>query len=49
MSIKPLTQALLHTPRAHNAMTALKAVILVAAVWGVVYPALLWSLEHLLH
>ncbi len=48
MSIKPLSQAL-HTPRAHNAMTALKAVILVAAVWGVVYPALLWSLGHLLH
>lgn len=47
MSIKPLSQAL-HSPRAHNMMTALKAVALVAAVWGVVYPALLWSLEHLM-
>ena len=29
-------------------LIAMKAVILVAAVWGVVYPALLWSLRHLL-
>jgi hypothetical protein len=35
--------------RAHNMLTALKAFALVAAVWGVVYPALLWSLEQLLH
>jgi len=29
-------------------LTAMKAVMLVAAVWGLVYPALLWSLQHLL-
>lgn len=29
-------------------MTALKALLLVATVWGVVYPALLWSLARLL-
>jgi len=28
--------------------TAMKAVALVAAIWGLVYPALLWSLQHLL-
>jgi hypothetical protein len=46
--MKPLSQAL-QSPRAHSMMTAMKALLLVAAVWGVVYPALLWSLEHLLH
>jgi hypothetical protein len=29
-------------------LIAMKALVLVAAVWGVVYPALLWSLQHLL-
>lgn len=35
--------------RAHGVATALKALVLVAAVWGVVYPALLWSLDHLMN
>ena len=42
-------KALAH--RAHrgsNIITAMKALVLVAAVWGVVYPTLLWSLERLL-
>jgi len=34
--------------RNNKTVTALKALLLVAAVWGVVYPTLLWSLEHLL-
>lgn len=38
----------LHTGRGHNIVTALKALVLVAAVWGVMYPALLWSLERAL-
>jgi hypothetical protein len=46
--MKHLSQAL-NTPRAHGMLTAMKALLLVAAVWGVVYPALLWSLEQLLH
>ncbi|MET0519421.1 MAG: hypothetical protein ABW005_11375 [Burkholderiaceae bacterium] len=29
-------------------LTATKAVILVAAVWGLIYPSLLWALERLL-
>ncbi|MDC6167414.1 MULTISPECIES: hypothetical protein [unclassified Roseateles] len=38
----------LSTARAQNIVTALKALLLVAAVWGLLYPALLWSLERLL-
>lgn len=48
MSIKPLTQAL-HKPRAHQVMTALKAVMLVLVIWGIAYPTLLWALGQLLH
>jgi hypothetical protein len=43
--------AIQHRPmggRVNQLLTALKAVVLVAAVWGLIYPALLWSLEHLL-
>ncbi|MDN3918710.1 hypothetical protein [Roseateles violae] len=29
-------------------LTAMKALVLVGAAWGVVYPALLWSLGRLL-
>ncbi|QPF75863.1 hypothetical protein G8A07_25085 [Roseateles sp. DAIF2] len=46
---RSLSQALLHSPRAHAMGTALKAVTLVAAVWGLGYPALLWSLGKLVH
>lgn len=38
----------LSTARAQNIVTALKALVLVAAVWGLLYPALLWGLERLL-
>jgi len=38
----------LHNGRGHHIVTALKALVLVAAVWGVMYPALLWSLERAL-
>ena len=38
-----------HLPRHPQFVTAMKALLLVAAVWGVIYPTLLWSLEHLLH
>jgi len=34
--------------RGSHLITAMKALLLVAAVWGVVYPTLLWSLERLL-
>jgi hypothetical protein len=34
--------------RGSGILTALKALVLVGAVWGLAYPALLWSLEHLL-
>ena len=34
--------------RGSGILTALKALVLVAAVWGVAYPALLWSLGLLL-
>jgi hypothetical protein len=44
-----MKQLLLSPARAHGLSTALKALILVAAVWGVFYPALLWSLEHLMN
>ncbi|WP_349741604.1 hypothetical protein [Roseateles cavernae] len=36
------------TARAQNIVTALKALVLVAAVWGLVYPTLLWGLGRLL-
>ncbi|MEJ6003326.1 hypothetical protein [Paucibacter soli] len=32
----------------HRFLTAMKAMVLVAAVWGLVYPALLWILERAL-
>lgn len=38
----------LSTARTQNIVTALKALLLVAAVWGLLYPTLLWSLERLL-
>jgi len=38
----------LHAGRGQNIVTALKALVLVAAVWGVMYPVLLWSLERAL-
>ena len=34
--------------RGNQVFTGMKAIVLVAAAWGLVYPALLWSLEHLL-
>lgn len=34
--------------RGNQVLTAVKAIVLVAAVWGGVYPALLWSLAQLL-
>jgi hypothetical protein len=34
--------------RGQKFITAMKALVLVAAVWGVMYPALLWSLERAL-
>ncbi|MBB2486719.1 hypothetical protein H5407_15950 [Mitsuaria sp. WAJ17] len=34
--------------RGHRLSTALKAVALVALVWGVAYPALLWGLQRAL-
>ena len=34
--------------RAKNAAVALKALLLVALVWGLIYPALLWGLGHLM-
>ena len=34
--------------RGHRLSTALKALALVALVWGVAYPVLLWSLQHAL-
>lgn len=42
-SLKPM----MHTPRAHQALTAVKAVILVAAIWGLAYPLLLWGMKLL--
>lgn len=36
-------------PAVTKALTAIKALALVAAVWGLLYPGLLWSLEQLLH
>ncbi|WP_263558856.1 hypothetical protein [Paucibacter sp. B2R-40] len=36
-----------HPKRAKNATLALKALLLVALVWGVIYPGLLWSLGSL--
>jgi hypothetical protein len=33
--------------RSKNAVLALKALLLVALVWGLIYPGLLWSLGHL--
>lgn len=33
--------------RAKNATTALKALLLVALVWGLIYPGLLWGLGRL--
>lgn len=41
--MKPLTPA-----RTHAMTTALKAVLLIGVVWGLAYPALLWSLRHLI-
>ena len=35
-------------PRSNQMLTAMKALVLVAAVWGVVFPTLLWSLKQLL-
>jgi hypothetical protein len=32
-----------------NFVTALKALLLVAAAWGLVFPALLWSLRGLMN
>jgi hypothetical protein len=32
----------------HRLSTALKALALVALVWGVAYPVLLWGLQHAL-
>ncbi|MGM9516105.1 hypothetical protein ACS5PK_17785 [Roseateles sp. DB2] len=34
--------------RGHRLSTALKALALIALVWGVAYPALLWGLQHAL-
>ncbi len=34
--------------RARQTTLALKALLLVALVWGVIYPGLLWSLGHLI-
>ncbi len=34
--------------RVRNAAVAVKALLLVALVWGVVYPGLLWSLGSLI-
>lgn len=34
--------------RIKNALVAVKALLLVAIVWGVVYPGLLWSLGSLM-
>jgi hypothetical protein len=47
--IKTLTVAPLapKSPRLHRAATALKALLLVAVVWGLAYPALLWGLGTL--
>jgi hypothetical protein len=42
-TLKPV----LNTPRAHQALTAVKAVILVAAIWGLAYPLLLWGMKLL--
>lgn len=42
-TLKPV----LNTPRAHQALTAIKAVILVAAIWGLAYPILLWGMKLL--
>lgn len=36
-------------PVGAKALTAIKALALVAAVWGLLYPGLLWGLEQLLH
>lgn len=36
------------SPRLQRAATAFKALLLVAAVWGLAYPALLWGLGTLL-
>lgn len=44
-----MKQPSLSPARAHGLATALKALVLIAAVWGGVYPALLWSLEHLVN
>ena len=44
-----MNKPLIHRPgRNRGMLTALKALVLVAAAWGVVYPSLLWSLERLL-
>jgi len=43
-TLKPV----LNTPRAHQALTAVKALILVAAIWGVVFPTLLWGMKQVL-
>lgn len=37
-----------HPQRASNVFTAMKALLLVAAVWGLAYPALLWGLQQAL-
>ncbi|MDN3542880.1 MAG: hypothetical protein ACK4S6_04855 [Roseateles asaccharophilus] len=47
MSAKSLSQVL-HASRAHRAVTALKVVTLVLAIWGIAYPALLWGLGQML-
>lgn len=43
-----MKQQHLMASRGHKLMTAMKALVLVAAVWGVMYPALLWTLERAL-
>ncbi len=42
-TLKPV----LNTPRAHQALTAVKVLVLVAAIWGLGYPVLLWGMQLL--
>ena len=43
-------RVLIHSgPRGRGTMTTMKVLALIAVAWGVVFPSLLWSLNHLLH
>ncbi|MBT9492667.1 MAG: hypothetical protein IV107_10030 [Paucibacter sp.] len=44
----PAMKQLTSPSRIKNALVAVKALLLVAIVWGVVYPGLLWSLGSLM-